>query len=104
MEEMNIPESTSFQVFKFQSAERSRRYQAWFLALTYSLFNCGQCLIVTSSLLSADIGPEACPGVADKHEASNMYESFEQFTSSPADQRTERVQYALVSISFSPDY
>jgi hypothetical protein len=43
-----------------------------------------------------DIDPEACPGVDDKREALNMYETFEQFTSSPADQRTEKVQYALI--------
>ena len=74
------------------------------MALTYSLFNCGQCLIVTDSLLPADIGPEACLGVTDKHEALDMYESFEQFTSSPADQRIERVQYALAFISPRPDH
>jgi hypothetical protein len=51
-----------------------------------------------------DIDPEACPGVDDKREALNMYETFEQFTSSPADQRTERVQYALIPISSPPGY
>lgn len=75
--------------------------QAWFLALTYSPFNYGQYLIVTNSLLFVDICPEACSGVVDKREALNMYESFEQFTSSPADQRTEQVQYVLVLISSS---
>ena len=36
--------------------------------------------------------PETCLGVTDKSEELHMYESFEQFTSSPADQRIEEVQ------------
>ena len=48
--------------------------------------------------------PEAYLGVADKREAVQMYESFEQFTSSPADQRIEEVQYVLRPTSHLQGY
>ena len=48
--------------------------------------------------------PEAYLGVTDKREAVQMYESFEQFTSSPADQRIEEVQYVLRPTSHLQGY
>lgn len=52
----------------------------------------------------ARVGTDSRLGTADKSEAVDMYETFEQFTSSPADQRTESVQYALISASSSSDH
>jgi hypothetical protein len=53
---------------------------------------------------AARVGPDIHLGTADKREAVDMYETFEQFTSSPADQRTESVQYVLIPTSPSPDH
>src|ERR1700749_3424696 len=50
------------------------------------------------------IGPNTRLEVTDRREALDMYESFEQFTSSPADQKTERVQCVLESVSRPSGY